>query len=118
MTHGPRFPLVRCGLYFQDTARHSDGLAVVAGSHVQDVLSRKVTRRLRTAALPWMGSPKVKLVKTRPGDLVIWDNRQTLHRGTPFDDLRWKRDVQRATVEDIANSCAQAGMKVDLQATG
>lgn len=41
----------------------------------------------------------------RVNDLVIWDNRQTLHRGTVFDDLRWKRDVQRATVEDVANSC-------------
>jgi len=54
----------------------------------------------------------------RVNDLVIWDNRQTLHRGTPFDDLRWKRDVQRATVEDVANSCAQAGLKVALQPTG
>ena len=54
----------------------------------------------------------------RVNDLVIWDNRQTLHGGTPFDDLRWKRDVQRATVEDVANSCAQAGLKVDLQPTG
>ncbi|MDE2361980.1 MAG: TauD/TfdA family dioxygenase [Hyphomicrobiales bacterium] len=52
----------------------------------------------------------------REDDLVIWDNRQTLHRGTPFDDLRWKRDVQRATVEDVANSCAQAGVKVPMQA--
>jgi hypothetical protein len=34
----------------------------------------------------------------------MWDNRCTMHRGTPFDDLRWKRDVQRATVSDIANS--------------
>ena len=48
----------------------------------------------------------------RANDLVIWDNRQTMHRGTPFDDLRWKRDVQRATVEDIANSCEQAGLSV------
>lgn len=80
VTHGPRFPLVRCGLYFQDTARHSDGLAVVAGSHTKDVLSRKLSRRLRTGMLPWLGSPKVKLVETRPGDLVIWDFR-LLHSG-------------------------------------
>jgi len=54
----------------------------------------------------------------RVNDLVIWDNRQTMHRGTDFDDLRWKRDVQRATVEDVANSLEQAGMKADLQAAG
>jgi ribosomal protein L32 len=33
----------------------------------------------------------------RVNDLVMWDNRCTMHRGTEFDDLRWKRDVQRAT---------------------
>ena len=48
----------------------------------------------------------------RVHDLVIWDNRCTMHRGTEFDDLRWKRDVQRATVSDIANTCEQAGIAV------
>ena len=45
----------------------------------------------------------------RVGDLVLWDNRCTMHRGTEFDDLRWRRDVQRATVSDVANTCEQAG---------
>jgi alpha-ketoglutarate-dependent 2,4-dichlorophenoxyacetate dioxygenase len=48
----------------------------------------------------------------RVHDLVIWDNRCTMHRGTEFDDLRWKRDVQRATVCDVANSCEQAGIAI------
>ena len=39
-------------------------------------------------------------------------NRCTMRRGTEFDDLRWKRDMQRATVCDVANSCEQAGIKV------
>jgi alpha-ketoglutarate-dependent 2,4-dichlorophenoxyacetate dioxygenase len=43
-------------------------------------------------------------------DLVIWDDRCTMHHGTEFDDLRWKRDMQRATVCDIANSCEQEGL--------
>jgi len=42
----------------------------------------------------------------------MWDNRCTLHRGMPFDDLRFRRDVQRATVLDIANSCEQEGVPV------
>ncbi len=42
----------------------------------------------------------------RVHDLVMWDNRCTMHRGTEFDDLRWRRDVQRATVSDVANTCA------------
>jgi alpha-ketoglutarate-dependent 2,4-dichlorophenoxyacetate dioxygenase len=49
----------------------------------------------------------------RVHDLVIWDNRSTMHRGTDFDDLRWKRDMQRATVCDIANSCEQAGIAIE-----
>jgi alpha-ketoglutarate-dependent 2,4-dichlorophenoxyacetate dioxygenase len=35
-----------------------------------------------------------------------------MHRGTGFDDLRWQRDMQRATVSDIANSCEQEGIAV------
>ena len=49
----------------------------------------------------------------RVHDLVIWDNRCTMHRGSDFDDLSWKRDMQRATVCDTANSCEQAGIKVE-----
>ncbi len=49
----------------------------------------------------------------RTHDLVIWDNRCTMHRGTEFDDLRWKRDMQRATVIDVANSCEQEGISIE-----
>jgi len=38
-------------------------------------------------------------------DLVMWDDRCTMHRGTYYDDLRWTRDMHRATVSDIANTC-------------
>lgn len=48
----------------------------------------------------------------RVHDLVMWDNRCTMHRGTEFDDLRWRRDVQRATVSDVANTCEQEGVPV------
>ena len=46
------------------------------------------------------------------GDLVMWDNRCTLHRGTDFDDMRFVRDMRRATVGDVANTCEQAGVAV------
>lgn len=36
----------------------------------------------------------------RQGDLVIWDNRCTLHRATPFDRQRYKRDCRRTTVNE------------------
>jgi len=46
----------------------------------------------------------------RVNDVLMWDNRCTMHRGTAFDDLRWRRDVQRATVSDVANTCEQEGL--------
>jgi alpha-ketoglutarate-dependent 2,4-dichlorophenoxyacetate dioxygenase len=36
----------------------------------------------------------------RAGDLVMWDNRCTMHRGTEYEDTRWPRDLQRATTSD------------------
>jgi alpha-ketoglutarate-dependent 2,4-dichlorophenoxyacetate dioxygenase len=35
-----------------------------------------------------------------------------MHRGTEFDDLRWRRDVQRATVSDEISSCEREGVRV------
>ena len=34
------------------------------------------------------------------GDLVIWDNRCTLHRGRPYDDATYPRDLRRVTTRD------------------
>lgn len=45
-------------------------------------------------------------------DLVMWDDRCTMHRGTEFDDLRYERDMHRATVSDIANTCEQSGIAI------
>ena len=46
----------------------------------------------------------------RPNEMVMWDNRCTMHRGTDFDDLRWVRDMRRVTLSDVANTCEQAGV--------
>ena len=40
----------------------------------------------------------------RVHDLVMWDNRCTMHRGTEYDERRWKRDMHRATVSDVGNT--------------
>lgn len=34
------------------------------------------------------------------GDLVIWDNRCTMHRGGDYDDRKYRRDMRRTTVRD------------------
>jgi alpha-ketoglutarate-dependent 2,4-dichlorophenoxyacetate dioxygenase len=42
----------------------------------------------------------------REGDLVIWDNRCTMHRGRAFDE-RDVRDLRRVTTRDIASTLDQ-----------
>jgi alpha-ketoglutarate-dependent 2,4-dichlorophenoxyacetate dioxygenase len=38
--------------------------------------------------------------KWREGDVLIWDNRCMLHRGTEFDYERYKRDLRRANINE------------------
>ena len=42
-------------------------------------------------------------------DLVVWDNRCTMHRGRAYEDQAYPRDMRRATVSDAAPTLAQAG---------
>jgi len=42
----------------------------------------------------------------RRGDLLIWDNRATMHRGRHFDETR-VRDLRRVTTRDIASTLEQ-----------
>jgi alpha-ketoglutarate-dependent 2,4-dichlorophenoxyacetate dioxygenase len=42
------------------------------------------------------------------GDVVMWDNRTTLHRGRAYDDRRYKRDMRRVTLLDVAPTLEQA----------
>ena len=37
----------------------------------------------------------------RVGDLVIWDNRCTMHRARPFEDTRHRRELRRVTTLDM-----------------
>ena len=37
----------------------------------------------------------------RDGDFVIWDNRSTMHRARPFDDVKYRRELRRTTTLDI-----------------
>ena len=55
-------------------------------------------------------APRREFVYThrwRRNELVMWDNRCILHRGTDYDDLRWVRDMHRVTVSDVAITCVQ-----------
>jgi alpha-ketoglutarate-dependent 2,4-dichlorophenoxyacetate dioxygenase len=41
------------------------------------------------------------------GDLVVWDNRCTMHRGRPYADKTYPRDMRRVTLSDVAPTLEQ-----------
>jgi alpha-ketoglutarate-dependent 2,4-dichlorophenoxyacetate dioxygenase len=91
----------RKSLYLASHAGRILGMPEDEGRALIDRLIAHVTQRQFVYTHRW-----------RPCDLVMWDNRCTMHRGTDYDDLRWVRDMRRATVSDIANTCEQAGIPV------
>ncbi|MFM9886480.1 MAG: TauD/TfdA dioxygenase family protein [Burkholderiales bacterium] len=91
----------RRSLYLASHIGHIFGLSEAEGKALFDELLAHTTQRQFVYTHRW-----------RLHDLVMWDNRCTMHRGTDFDDLRWRRDVQRATVSDIAPTCEQEGIEV------
>jgi alpha-ketoglutarate-dependent 2,4-dichlorophenoxyacetate dioxygenase len=91
----------RKNLFVASHAGHVIGMGDEQGAALIDEMLRHASRREFAHTHRW-----------RQHDLVIWDNRCTLHRGLPFDDLRFRRDMQRATVLDTANSCEQEGISV------
>ena len=89
----------RKALYLASHAGRILGMPDDEGRALLDELVEHATQRRFVYTHRW-----------RVDDLVMWDNRCTMHRGTEFDDLRWRRDVQRSTVSDVANTCEQAGI--------
>jgi alpha-ketoglutarate-dependent 2,4-dichlorophenoxyacetate dioxygenase len=41
------------------------------------------------------------------GDLVIWDNRATMHRGIAYDDTKYRRELRRVTSLDLPRAEAE-----------
>jgi alpha-ketoglutarate-dependent 2,4-dichlorophenoxyacetate dioxygenase len=91
----------RKNLYIASHAGHIVGMDDAEATPLIDELLAHATQRQFTYTHRW-----------RLHDLVMWDNRCTLHRGRPFDDLRFRRDMQRATVLDVGNTCEQEGVPV------
>jgi alpha-ketoglutarate-dependent 2,4-dichlorophenoxyacetate dioxygenase len=79
----------RKALYLASHASHIHGMEVPDGRMLIRELLEHATQREFVHTHKWA-----------VGDLVIWDNRCTLHRGRPYDDAKYARDMRRATVED------------------
>ena len=91
----------RKSLYVASHAGRVLGMPADAGRALIDRLIAHCTQRQFVYTHRW-----------RPNELVMWDNRCTMHRGRDFDDMRYVRDMRRATVSDIANTCEQEGVAV------
>jgi alpha-ketoglutarate-dependent 2,4-dichlorophenoxyacetate dioxygenase len=91
----------RKSLYLASHAGRVIGMPDAEGHALIEELIAHVTQRQFVYTHRW-----------RAKDLVMWDNRCTMHRGTDYDDLRYVRDMHRTTVSDVANTCEQAGVAV------
>ena len=83
-------------LYLSAHASHIVGWPVADGRLLLWDLSAHATQSRFVYSHTW-----------RVGDLVIWDNRDTMHRGRPHDEMQ-PRDLRRATTLDTANTLDQA----------
>jgi alpha-ketoglutarate-dependent 2,4-dichlorophenoxyacetate dioxygenase len=75
-------------LYLASHASHIVGWPIEEGRRLIEDLLERATRPELVRSVAWR----------QPGDLVIWDNRCSMHRATPFDDARYPRDMRRTTV--------------------
>ncbi len=70
-------------------------------SHIHGILGWPQDRalELKEELMQWSTQRKyVHVHEWRPGDLVMWDNRCVLHRGTPWDRETQRRVMHRTTV--------------------
>ncbi len=91
----------RRSIYVASHAGQIVGLGESEAVALIDALVSHATQRQFVHAHRW-----------RVNDVVVWDNRCVMHRGRPFDDLRWPRDAQRATSLDVDNTCVQEGLEL------
>jgi len=80
----------RKSLYLASHASHVVGMEVAEGRLLLMELIEHATRRDFVYRHTW-----------QVGDLVVWDNRCTMHRGMPFDET-FARDLRRVTTKDGA----------------
>ena len=80
-------------LYMGAHADHIAGWPLPEGRLLIRDLMERATQRKYVHAHEW-----------QVGDLVVWDNRCTLHRGRPYDDATHKRDLRRVTTQDLAGA--------------
>ncbi|WP_241773080.1 TauD/TfdA family dioxygenase [Erythrobacter sp. SG61-1L] len=72
-------------------------------AHTMDIegMDKEEGRALIRRLIEHTTQPRYTFYVTwKPGDLVIWDNLCSMHRGGDFDAARYKRDMRRTTVRE------------------
>ena len=75
---------------------------IYIGSHARDIIGmdRAEGRALIDQLVAWITQPQYLFSITyAPGDMSIWDNLASLHRGGDYDDVAHHRDMRRTTVK-------------------
>ena len=75
--------------------------AFYAGSHCSHIIGWDLeeSRNLIKEINDWiLESGKIAKHKWKTGELVLWDNRRVLHRGTGYDESKYRRIMHRTTV--------------------
>ena len=75
--------------------------AFYAGSHCSHIIGWdiKESRKLIEEINDWiLESGNMAKHKWKTGELVLWDNRRVLHRGTGYDESKYRRIMHRTTV--------------------
>ena len=78
----------RKSIYVASHASHIVDMEVADGRLLLMELIERATRGDKTYRHEW-----------QVGDLVLWDNRRSMHRGLPFDEVH-PRDLRRVTTSD------------------
>ena len=95
---GAVHPLIR-------TLPRTERKALYLASHISSIIGWELpeARILIKELMEHATQPQfVHAHQWRDGDLVIWDNRATMHRATRYDDANQRRELRRVTTLDIA----------------
>lgn len=79
--------------------------SIYIGAHARDIVGmpQEEGRALIRELIEFATQPQyIFSVKWNPGDLVIWDNLASMHRGGDFDVTTERRDMRRTTVREGA----------------
>jgi len=92
--------------------RYSGRTSLYLASHASHIIGWPVEegRALIEELIAFANQPQfVYRHRWTVGDLVMWDNRCTMHRGRPYDDSQ-RRVLHRTTVSDGADTLEQEGL--------